>query len=73
MKLNKLTQPGWGNAANYFHEGNKKYGISKLKVLAVVKLQTDNLAAAPAPTSFGEYKVYLDSIAGNWQILQGTS
>jgi len=54
MKLDKLTQPGWGDAADHFRNGDKKYGMSELKVPAVIKSQIDHGAAAPPPTTFGK-------------------
>jgi len=36
MKLNKLTQPGWEGAADYIWKGDKEYGISEIRVPAVV-------------------------------------
>ena len=53
MRLDELTQPGWGDAANYFRERDMKYGTTELKVLAVVNPQTDMTAATPSPTTFG--------------------
>jgi len=52
-KLDELTQPGWEDAADYFHKQDKKYGISELKVPAVVQPQTADDAPAPPPTTFG--------------------
>jgi len=34
-KLDELTQPRWEEAANYFHEPDRKYGTSVLRVPAV--------------------------------------
>jgi hypothetical protein len=36
MRLDELTQPGWGDAANYFCERDMKYGTAELKVPAIV-------------------------------------
>ena len=47
MKLDKLTQPGWEDAADYFCEQDKKYGTTKLRVAAIVQPQTNNDAPAP--------------------------
>jgi len=49
MKLDKFTQPGWVDAANYFPEWDEKYGTSKSKVPAVLDPQPDEVAAIPAP------------------------
>ena len=54
MKLDELIQPGWGDAADYFHERVQTYGRSELRVPAVVQLYTDQDVAAPAPITFGE-------------------
>ena len=54
MKLDKLTQPGWGDAADYFNGKDMKYGTSILRVVAVIILQMNDDAGAPAHTSFGE-------------------
>jgi len=47
MKLDKLAQPGWEDAADYFREQDKKYGTTKLRVAAIVQPQTNNCAPAP--------------------------
>jgi len=73
MKLDKLTQPGWGDAADYCHERDKKYGTSELKVPAVIKSQPNHVAAAPPPTTFGELLKTLDIVPGIWRMLQCTS
>jgi hypothetical protein len=36
-KLDELTQPEWGNPANYVHDREKKYCTTELRVLAVIK------------------------------------
>jgi len=73
MKLDELTQPGCEEAADYFRERDKKYGTPEFRLPAVVQPQTDNDAAAPAPTTFGEPMECLDIVAGISQMLQGTS
>jgi len=55
MRLDELTQLGWGDVANNFCERDMKYGTAELKVPVVVKPQTDTTAATPSPTTFGEY------------------
>jgi hypothetical protein len=35
MRLDELTQPGWGDTADSFRERDMKYGMTKLKVPAV--------------------------------------
>ena len=37
MKFDELTQPGWEDAADYFHEQDEKYGTSESRVPAVVR------------------------------------
>ena len=54
MRLDELTQPGWGDAANYFRERDMTYGTAELKVPAVVKPQIDTTTATPSPISVGE-------------------
>jgi len=68
-----LTQPGWEDAADYFRVRDKKYGTSKLKVLAVVQLETADRNAVPAPTTFGELMESLEIVPGISQLPQGTS
>jgi len=72
MKFDKLIQLGWENTADYFREGDRTYSSSELKVLAVVKPQTNDDAAAPAPTTFGELMQFLDILPGILQMPQGT-
>jgi len=64
MKLDKLTQPECGDAADYFRERDQKYGISGLRVLADIKPQTNDDSATPAPTTFGELMESLDIVPG---------
>jgi len=73
MRLDELTQPGWGDTAHYFQERFVKYGTSKWMVPAVVKPQTDMTAATPLPTTFGELRQTLDIVPGQSQMPQGTS
>jgi len=73
MRLAKLTQPGWGDAADYFRERDMKYGMTELKALAVGKPQTDTIAATPSPTTFGELMQALDIVPGQSQPPQVTS
>jgi hypothetical protein len=37
IRLDELTQPGWGDAANYFHVRDMKYGTAEMKLPAVLK------------------------------------
>jgi len=61
-RLDELTQPAMGDAANYTPERDMKYQMSKLIVLAIVKPQTDMTAATPLPTTSGDHMQSLDSI-----------
>ena len=73
MRLDKLTQPGWGDAANYFRERDMKYGTAELKVLTVVNHQIDWIAATPSPTTFGEHMQTLQIVSGQSQMPAVTS
>jgi hypothetical protein len=73
IKLDKLTQPGWGDVAEYIREQDKRYGTTELKVPAVVKLHTDQDAVNPAPSTFGELMESLDIIPGISQMPHRTS
>jgi len=53
MKLEKLWQPGKGEAPDYFPERDMKNGMTILLVPAVVRSQTDQVAAAPPLITFG--------------------
>jgi hypothetical protein len=55
MRLDELTQPGWGDAANYFCERDMRYGTAELMVPAVVKPQIDSTTATPSPITVGEH------------------
>jgi len=73
IKLDELTQPGWGDAADYFCDRDKKYGTFELTVPAIIKSQTDHVAAAPSPTTVGELLVTLDIVPGISPMPQCTS
>jgi len=73
MKLAELTQPGWEDASNNFREGEKPHGTSELRFLAVIEPQTDDDAAAPAPTSFGELMECVGIVSGISHMPRGTS
>jgi len=72
-KLDKLTQPGWGDAADDFRESDKKHRTTEWKVPAVVQLQTADDAASSAPKTFGEPIGTLHCVPGRLQMLQLTS
>jgi hypothetical protein len=73
LRLDELTQPGWGDAADYFRERDMKYGTAELKIPAVGKPQENSTAATPSPTTFGELMQALDIVPGQSQIPQVTS
>jgi len=73
MKLDKLTQPGWGDAANYYRERDMMYTTTELKVAAVVKPQIDTTAATPLPTTVGEYMQTLDIVRGQSPMMAVTT
>jgi len=70
MKFDELSQPGWEDAADYFHERDKKYGTPQLRVLAVIQPQTNDDAPPQPPTTFAGVMGSLDIVPG---ISQGTS
>jgi len=73
MRLDKLTQPGWGDAANYFCATDMKYRTAELKVPAVVKPQIDTTTATPSLTTFGECMHFVDIVPGQSQMSAVTS
>jgi hypothetical protein len=73
MKLDELTLPGWGVAADYFRTRDKKYGTADFRVPVIVQPQTDDDASAPPPTIFGDLLERLDIVPGISQMPQGTS
>jgi len=73
MRLDEVTQPGWGDAAKYFRERDMQYGTAKLKVPSVVKPKIDTSAATPSLTSFGEYMHTVDIVRGQSQTPATTS
>jgi hypothetical protein len=64
MKFDKLTQPGWEDAADYFRERDKKYGTSELSVPAVIQQQTIDDPPPHPPTQFAELRASLDIVPG---------
>jgi hypothetical protein len=73
MTLDKLTQPGMEDAADYYCERDKKYGKSTLYVPAVVQQQTDVNAPSLVPTTIRELLECLDILPTISQQPQGTS
>jgi len=64
MKFDKLTQPEWEDAANYFRKRDDKYRTSELMVSAIVQLETDDDAAEPAPLPSAEIMECLEIVPG---------
>ena len=73
MKFNELTQPGWKDAADYICELYKKNGTSEMTIPVVVRLQTDDDAPAPPPTTFGGLMECIDIVPRISQMPQWTS
>jgi hypothetical protein len=73
MRLDELTQPGWGDAVNYFRERDMKYGTTELKVPVVVTPQIDTTAATPSLTTAGEHIQTLDMVRGQLEMPVVTS
>jgi hypothetical protein len=73
VRLDQLTQPGWGDATNYFHERDMKYGSAELKVLAVVKPQRDTTAATSSQTTVREHMQTRAIVRGQLEMLAATS
>ena len=73
MTLDKVTQPGWGDAANYFRDRDMKYGTAELMVPVVVKPRIDTTSATSPLTTFGEYMQTLDMVRRQWQMPAVTS
>jgi hypothetical protein len=73
MRLDQLTQPGWEDVANYFWEGDMRYGITELQIPADGMPQTDLSAATPSLTTFRELMQALHIVTGQSRILQVTS
>jgi len=59
MTLDNLNQLGWGEAGDNIFQMDIRYAMTTLKVLAVVKLQTNTTSARTSPTMFGD--PYADS------------
>jgi hypothetical protein len=55
MKLDELTHPGWGDAADLFQHRDQTYCTSEFRFPAVGKPHMDQYVAAPVPTIFGEH------------------
>jgi len=73
VRIDILTQPGWGDTADNFRETDMKYCPTELMVLEVVKPETDTTAATRSPTTFRELMQGLVIVPRQSQIAQGTS
>ena len=69
MRLDELTQPGWGDAPNYFNEIDQKYGTTELQEPAVGQLQTEHDTPSFALMTFCEPMETLDSVPGKSHML----
>jgi len=63
MRIDELTHPGRWDVAQYLRERDMKYGTPELKMLAVVKPQTDKVAISP-------HRLQLES---SWSLLISSS
>jgi hypothetical protein len=73
MRLDELTQPGWGEAANYFRERDMRYGTAELKVPAVVKPQIDSTTATPSSITVREHMQTPEIVPGQSEMPAVTS
>jgi hypothetical protein len=64
MRLDELTQPGWGDAANYFGERDMKSETAELQVAEDVNQQIDRIVATPSPITIGEHMQTLEVVSG---------
>jgi len=73
MRLDELTQPGWGDAANYFRQRDIRYWAAELNVPAVVKPQIETTAATPSPITVGEHMQTPEIVRGQSEMPAVTS
>jgi len=73
MKLDKLTQPGWVDAAGHFRDRDEKYRTTKLKVPVVVQPQTTDYAGSFVSRTFGVPMATPDSVPRKLQMPHVTS
>jgi len=73
MRLDELTQPGWGDAANYFRERDMRYGTAELNVPAVVQPQIDTTTDTPFPITVGEHMQTPEIVRGQSEMPAVTS
>jgi len=72
-KLDEWTQLGGWDVAVYFHEWEKIYGTSELRVPVAAKMQIDQDVATLSPTTFGELIECVDIVLGISHMKQRTS
>jgi hypothetical protein len=73
MRLDTMTQPGWGDTSNNFRGRDVKYGTAELNLPAVVKTKINMTAASASPTTTGEHTLTLDIVRGQLVMLAVTS
>jgi hypothetical protein len=73
LMLDESTQLGWGDASNYVHERDMKYGTAEFNVLAGFKHQIEMTAATPSPITFGEHMHTLETMREPSQTLAVTA
>jgi len=73
MKLDQFTQPGWEDVADNFCDSDSMYGMTELKVPAVVQPQIADDVAPSVPMTFSEPLETLDNVPRRLQMPQVTS
>jgi len=73
MMLSELSEPGWGDAADYFHERDIKYGVTKLNFPQCVQSQRKEDSTCSAPTTIDEPMETCNIVPGRPQMPQLTS
>jgi len=68
MWLDQLMQSGWGDVTSNFHTRDIKDMMTELKIRVVMKPQTEQVAFASVPSTFGELMETLDNVRGKSQI-----
>jgi hypothetical protein len=69
--LDRFTQLGWWNAADYILQRDIKYGTVQFKVTIEFQLQTNMTATTPSPATFWKLMLSLDIILRQSQIPLG--
>lgn len=70
-----MTHPGQRDTADDFGEVRQRdmtTVMAYLKVLAIVKPETENIAAAPSLTTFGVHMETINIVLEQLEIVQGT-